>query len=74
MTRPSLSRARNNQQGADAIVLPDPSLDFTVPGATTLITLVIRDLENRGGLGFPYRIVVEPHSPDFQLLVNDPRR
>ena len=44
-----------------------------MPGGTNEITLVIRDLENRGGVGFPYRIVVEPHSPDFQLLVNDPQ-
>jgi len=63
---------RNGQQ-AQSVVYADPSLDFTVPGGTNEITLVIRDLENRGGLGFPYRIVVEPHSPDFQLLVNDPQ-
>jgi hypothetical protein len=60
-------------QQAQSLVSADPSLDFTVPGGTNEITLVIRDLENRGGVGFPYRIVVEPHSPDFQLLVNDPQ-
>ncbi|MFI5458180.1 MAG: hypothetical protein ACHRXM_22320 [Isosphaerales bacterium] len=64
--------ARQGQQ-AQSLVFADPSLDFTVPGGTNEITLVIRDLENRGGVGFPYRIVVEPHSPDFQLLVNDPQ-
>ncbi len=62
--------ARNNQQ-AQPIVLPDPSLDFTVPGGTNEITLVIRDLESRGGVGFPYRIVVEPLFPDFELLANE---
>ena len=31
----------------------------------------MRDLENRGGIGFPYRIVVEPFYPDFQLQVNE---
>ena len=31
----------------------------------------MRDLENRGGVGFPYRIVVEPLVPDFQLQVNE---
>ena len=51
--------ARNGQQ-AQSLVIPDPSLDLTVPGGTNEITLVIRDLENRGGIGFPYRIVVEP--------------
>lgn len=61
---------RNNQQ-TPPIVLPDPSLDMTVPGGTNEVTLVIRDLENRGGVGFPYRIVVEPLVPDFDLLVDD---
>jgi hypothetical protein len=60
-------------QQAQSIVLPDPSLDFTIPGGTNEITLVIADLENRGGVGFPYRIVVEPLFPDFELLVNDPQ-
>jgi hypothetical protein len=62
--------ARNGQQ-AQPLVLPDPSLDLTVPGGTTEITLVIRDLENRGGIGFPYRIVVEPLVPDFEVLPNE---
>ena len=63
---------RNNQQ-TPPIVVPDPSLDMTIPGGTNEVTLVIRDLENRGGVGFPYRIVVEPLVPDFDLLVNDPQ-
>jgi hypothetical protein len=63
---------RNNQQ-TPPIVVPDPSLDMTVPGGTNEVTLVIRDLENRGGVGFPYRIVVEPLVPDFELLVDDPQ-
>jgi hypothetical protein len=62
--------ARNGQQ-AQPLVMPDPSLELTVPGGTSEITLVIRDLENRGGIGFPYRIVVEPLSPDFELLANE---
>ena len=60
-----------NGQQPQSLVLPDPSLDFTIPGGTNEITLVMRDLENRGGIGFPYRIVVEPLFPDFQLLVNE---
>ncbi len=62
--------ARNGQQ-AQPLVIPDPSLELTVPGGTSEITLVIRDLENRGGIGFPYRIVVEPLLPDFELLANE---
>ncbi len=56
---------------AQSLVVPDPSLEFTVPGGTNEITLVLRDLEDRGGVGFPYRIVVEPLVPDFQLVLND---
>jgi hypothetical protein len=62
--------ARNGQQ-AQSLVIPDPSLELTVPGGTNEITVVIRDLENGGGIGFPYRIVVEPLLPDFRLLVNE---
>ena len=39
---------------------------MTVPGGTNEITVVIRDLERRGGVGFPYRIVVEPLIPGFR--------
>ncbi len=62
--------ARNGQQ-AQVLVNPDPSLDLTIPGGTNEITLVIRDLENRGGIGFPYRILVEPLLPDFELMANE---
>ncbi len=61
-----------------SLTLPDPTLEFTIPGGTSEITIVMRDLENRGGVGFPYRIVVEPLLPEFQLTpaeseVNVPR-
>jgi hypothetical protein len=62
--------ARAGQQ-AQVLVNADPSLDLTVPGGTNEITLVIRDLENRGGIGYPYRIVVEPLFPDFELVANE---
>ena len=32
----------------------------------TEITLALRDLEARGGVGFPYRITVEPIDPDVR--------
>jgi hypothetical protein len=57
--------------GQGGIALPDPSLDLTVPGGTSEITLVLRDLEDRGGVGFPYRIVVRPLDPTFELNVNE---
>lgn len=42
---------------------PDPSMDVTVPGGVTEIAVLIRDLAGHGGLGYPYRIVVEPADP-----------
>ena len=56
-----------------SLILPDPTLEMTVPGGTNEITVVIRDLERRGGVGFPYRIVAEPLTPDFELQVNEPQ-
>ena len=61
------SLCRRRTAVPQSLILPDPSLDFTIPGGTNEITLVMRDLENRGGIGFPYRIVVEPLFPDFEL-------
>jgi hypothetical protein len=60
-----------NQQQAQVLVLPDPSLELTIPAGTNEVTLAIRDLENRGGIGFPYRVRVEPVVPDFELMLND---
>jgi len=63
---------RNGQQ-VPPIILTDPSFDMTIPGGTNEITVVIRDLERRGGLGFPYRLVVEPLLPDFELVLSEPQ-
>jgi hypothetical protein len=53
---------------------PDPSLDVTVPGGVTQIALVIRDLAGAGGIGYPYRLVIEPADPGFQLVLSgDPQ-
>jgi len=54
------------------IIEPDPSLVLAVPGDVSEVTLVLHDLEKRGGIGFPYRIVVEdPDAPGFDVLLND---
>ena len=54
--------------GATApLVSPDPSVDFTPPAGVAEVTLVIHDLEGRGGVGFPYRIAVEPIAPTFDV-------
>lgn len=60
--------ARKNQQ-AQAYNLPDPSLELTVPGGVKEITLALRDLAGRGGVGYPYRIVVEPMTAEFEITV-----
>jgi hypothetical protein len=56
---------------APPIASPDPSLDFTVPAGQSEITLTMRDLEARGGLGYPYRIRVVPVTPGFDLTLDD---
>ncbi len=54
------------------IVSPDPKLEsFTVPPGVTEITLALRDLESRGGTGFPYRIIVKPVASDFEVVLNE---
>jgi hypothetical protein len=54
-----------------SIILPDPTIETTVPSGTNEIAVVIRDLERRGGVGFPYRIVAEPLTPDFEIAANE---
>lgn len=61
--------AANNAQ--QATLSPDPSLTYSVPSGTTEIVLALRDLEGRGGIGFPYRILVEPIAPGFEIAVSE---
>lgn len=68
----TIPRPPKNGQPTPPIVFLDPSFEMTIPGGTSEITLVIRDLEKRGGVGFPYRIVVEPLLPDFELVLSEP--
>ena len=67
------SRFRVSRRGRGASVYPDPSLDLTVPGGTDEIALVLRDLEGRGGVGFPYRIIVTPIVPTFVVNSSEPQ-
>jgi hypothetical protein len=62
---------KTNQPNVPPNVSPDPRTDFTVPSGLTELTVRIRDLERRGGVGFPYRIVVTPANPGFELALND---
>ncbi|HWE40238.1 MAG TPA: hypothetical protein VG406_27045 [Isosphaeraceae bacterium] len=60
-------------QGLAATTSPDPTVNVNVPGDLREITVVVRDLTGRGGVGYPYRIVVEPSEPGFDLVLNDPQ-
>lgn len=52
---------------APGIVSPDPSLDFNVPAGVSEVSLVLKDLEGRGGVGYAYRIEVTPKAASFEL-------
>lgn len=51
----------------------DPTLTFDVPADVNEVTLVLRDLEKRGGIGFAYRINVAPVPPGFELKLAEPQ-
>ena len=46
---------------------PDPELEFTAPAGQYMVTMAIKDISNRGGLGYHYRILVEKSSPEFDI-------
>src|SRR5262249_47186844 len=50
---------------------PDPSRDFRGPAGQAEVTLALRGLGGRGGLGFPYRIRVVPAPASFDLTLDD---
>ena len=54
---------------APTLISPDPSLILDVPAGMTEITLALKDLAGRGGVGYPYRIKVEPVVADFELIL-----
>ncbi len=64
---------RGNQRNPMTLVTPDPALEFTAPAGNgpVELTIALRDLEGRGGVGFPYRIAVEPDAPGFDLVLGD---
>lgn len=69
-TNPQPNRSAGNQQ-QPAILSPDPSLTYNVPAGTTEVVLALRDLNGRGGVGYPYRIKVEALAPGFDLALSD---
>jgi hypothetical protein len=69
--QPPLIISKKANVKADPIISPDPTLEYNVPSDLKEITLVVKDLEGRGGVGFAYRITVEPIVPAFELRLAD---
>jgi hypothetical protein len=68
-TAPAQGKMKNKK--APAVVSPDPAIDFTVPGGLTEIVVSLRDLKGDGGVGFPYRLTVDPIVAGFDVALND---
>jgi hypothetical protein len=52
-------------------VSTDPTFDLTMPEGQSEVKLVVKDLVDRGGVGFTYRVVVTPVETGFQLTLDD---
>jgi hypothetical protein len=65
------TRLNPGKNPPQVLVSPDPVLEYTAPGGATEVTLALKDLQGRGGVGFPYRIIVTPAGPGFELTLND---
>jgi hypothetical protein len=59
--------SKKGQGDAVKMNSPDPAAEFDVPEGVTEVTVALRDLSSRGGLGHPYRITVEPVEPTFEV-------
>ena len=49
----------------------DPVFDLTMPAGQGEVKVVVKDLMDRGGVGFAYRLVVRPAETSFQLTLSD---
>ncbi|QDV38474.1 hypothetical protein [Tautonia plasticadhaerens] len=59
--------SKKGQSDAVKLNSPDPSAEFDVPEGVTEVTIALRDLSSRGGIGHAYRITVEPVEPTFEV-------
>jgi hypothetical protein len=57
---------RNSRRGL-TLNSPDPFLEFQPPADARVVVLTLRDLAGRGGVGYPYRMVVEPATPAVSI-------
>jgi hypothetical protein len=56
---------------AQGPVSTDPTFDLTMPSGQTEVKIVVKDLMDRGGVGFTYRVVVKPVATAFELASVD---
>jgi hypothetical protein len=49
----------------------DPAFDLMMPPGQREVKLAVKDLMDRGGVGFAYRLVVNPTETSFQLTLSD---
>jgi hypothetical protein len=49
----------------------DPVFDLTMPPGQGEVKVAVKDLMDRGGVGFAYRLVVRPAETSFQLTLSD---
>lgn len=59
--------SKKGQNDAVKMNSPDPSAEFDVPEGVTEVTVALRDISSRGGIGHAYRITVEPVEPTFEV-------
>ena len=58
----------NRTQGTPST---DPTFDLTIPAGQSEVKLVVKDLVDRGGVGFTYRVVIKPAATAFELALTD---
>jgi hypothetical protein len=66
--------ARRGAGGAGRARFPgttDPAFDLTIPQGHNKVKVVVKDLMDRGGPGFTYRLVVTPVANSFQLALGE---
>jgi hypothetical protein len=58
---------------AQGPISTDPTLDVTIPEGQSEVKLVVKDLVDRGGVGFTYRVVIKPVATAFDLAIEQPQ-
>ena len=66
--KPRRGRRDPSRDGSSDLI--DPALDVEIPEGQERVKLVVKDLINRGGVGYTYRVDIEPAST-FRLAFED---